>query len=173
MRSPILISLSLPFLTLCSAWAQPADEFFHGGAQLYLSNNIPAAKEAVTNGLKLHPDDVKLKKLSELLNQQQQQQQDQKQQAQDKQDQEKPDEQKSQQSKSDQQNKDEQKKQPEAKDKKEQENKDPQQAKAGDKSKEKPETKTGEQQQIAAHAMTPQEAKQLLDAQKDNEQVLI
>jgi len=174
MRSPILISLSL-LLALSGAWAQPADEFFHGGAQLYLSNNIPAAKEAVTNGLKLHPDDVKLKKLYELLNQQQQQQQnqqDQKNQEQNQkddqqQDQQKKDEQKQQQAKNDQQKQDEQKKQ------QEQDKKD-QKPKPGDKSKDKPDEKkeTVEPQQVAAHAMTPEEAKQLLDAQKGDEQVL-
>ena len=159
--------------------AQPADEYFHGGAQHYLSNNIPAALQTVTNGLQRFPDDEKLKKLYELLNQQQQQQnqQDQKDQQQDKkedqkQDKQKQDEKKDQQSKKDQQKKDEQKKEQEAKDKKEQEKKDQQQA--GDKSKDKPDQKKdGDQQQVAAHAMTPQEAKQLLDAQKGDEEVLV
>ena len=177
----ILLSLSLLFLTLPVARAQTAEDFFHGGALSYLSNNIPSALQTVTNGLQRFPDDAKLKKLYELLNQQQQQQnqQDQKDQKQDqqkdqKQEQQKKDEKKNQQSKSDQQKKDEQKKQQEAKDKKEQEKKDQQQAKSSDKSKGKPDEKkeTGEPQPIAAHAMTPQEAQQLLDAQKGDEQVL-
>lgn len=181
--------LVIALLALCGgatfAQTQPAEEFFHGGAQHYLSNNIPAALQVVTNGLQQFPGDEKLKKLYELLNQQQQQQQqnqDQQQQDQDKKDEQKPDqkqdqqnkdEKKDQQSKEDQQKKEEEKKQQEAKDKKEQEKKDQQQSKSGDKSKDKPEEKTGDPQQVAAHQMTPQEAKQLLDAQKDDEKVLL
>jgi Ca-activated chloride channel family protein len=170
------LSLSLLILSLLSASAQNADEFFHGGAQRFLTNNIPGALEVVTNGLQRFPEDEKLKKLYELLNQQQQQQQqnqDQKEQDQkdeQKQDQQKQDDKKDQESKSDQQKKDEEKKQQDAQ-KKEQEKKDQQQAQSGDK--DKPEEKPGEQQQVAAHAMTPEEAKQLLDAQKDDEQVLL
>jgi outer membrane biosynthesis protein TonB len=179
-RNRFSLSLSLLLLTWLSASAQNADEFFHGGAQHFLTNNIPGALEVVTNGLQRFPEDEKLQKLYQLLNQQQQQQQqnqDQKQQDQDqkdeqKQDQQKQDDKKDQQSKNDQQKKDEEKKQQDAQ-KKEQEKKDQQQAKSGDKSKDKPEEKAGEPQQVAAHQMTPQEAKQLLDAQKDDEQVLI
>jgi outer membrane biosynthesis protein TonB len=175
------LSLSLLILSLLSANAQNADEFFHGGAQRFLTNNIPGALEVVTNGLQRFPEDEKLQKLYELLNQQQQQQQNQDQKQQDqakqdekkqdqKQDQQKPDEKKDQQSKNDQQKKDEEKKQPDAQ-QKEQEKKDQQQAKSGNK--DKPEEKPGEQQPVAAHAMTPEEAKQLLDAQKGDEQVLL
>ena len=62
----------------CVASAQallPADEFFHSGAQSYLTNNIARAREEVDNGLKIYADDIKLKKLDELLKQQSQQQQ--------------------------------------------------------------------------------------------------
>ena len=182
MRLQIPASLSLLLLTLSGAWAQPADEFFHGGAQHYLTNDVPGAIEVVTNGLQRFPDDAKLKKLYELLNQQQQQQQNQKDQKDQKQDQKQDqnqkdqqtkDEQKQEPSKKDQQkNPDEQKKQS-AQDKKDQPKTD-QQPKSGDKSKDKPDERKepGEPQQVAAHAMTPQEAKQLLDAQKGDEQVL-
>ncbi len=63
MRLLLLISLSL-LLAWTKADAQlapDADEFFNGGAQLYISNNIPAALERTENGLKLYPNDVKLK----------------------------------------------------------------------------------------------------------------
>lgn len=175
-RSNLHFSLSLLILSLFSASAQNADEFFHGGAQRFLTNNIPGALEVVTNGLQRFPEDEKLQKLYELLNQQQQQQQqnqDQKEQDQkdeQKQDQQKQDDKKDQESKSEQQKKDEQKKQEDAQ-KKEQEKKDQRQAKSGDK--DKPEEKPGEQQPVAAHAMTPEEAQQLLDAQKGDEQVLL
>src|SRR5208283_4825846 len=76
MRLPLLISLSLLFLTAQAVRAQfaPADDFFNSGAQFYISNNIPSALEQVEAGLKIYPDDEKLKKLEELLKQQQQQQ---------------------------------------------------------------------------------------------------
>lgn len=180
-RLQFSLSLSLLILSLLSANAQNAEEFFHGGAQRFLTNNIPGALEVVTNGLQQFPADEKLQKLYELLNQQQQQQQnqqDQKDQNQDqqkdqKQDQKNQDEKKEQeqQPKDDQQKKDEQKQQPEAKDKKEQEKKE-QQAKSDKQDKGKPEEKPGEQA-MEAHAMTPAEAKQLLDAQKGDEQVLL
>ena len=77
MTSRLLISLSLLLLCVApKAGAQlaPADDFFNSGAQLYISNNIPAALERVEMGLKTYPDDAKLKKLEELLKQKQQQQ---------------------------------------------------------------------------------------------------
>jgi hypothetical protein len=176
MKSPIPASLSLLLLTLSVAGAQSADDFFHGGAQCYLTNNVPGALEVVTNGLQHFPDDQKLQKLYELLKQQQQQQkqQDQKQPEQDqkdeqkqKQDQQKQDDkQDQQQSKGDEQQKKDEQKQQEEKGKKPQEKNDKQKAKPDEKK------ESGEPQPVAAHAMTPQEAQQLLDAQKGDEQVL-
>jgi hypothetical protein len=161
------------------AQALPPDDFFHGGAMAYLTNNVPAALDRVTNGLALYPNDEKLKKLEELLKQQQQQQ-NQQQQKQDQQqnqqqkDQSKQDQkdQKQDQQQSKDQNKSDQEKQKEQQ-KKEQEKKDQQQAnqqqaKKSEDEKEKPE----EQQQASAGQMTPQEAKQLLDAQKNDEAML-
>jgi len=156
----LLLSLSLLWLTLPKTFAQSADDFFHGGALSYLSNNIPKALEVVTNARALFPEDVKLKKLEELLKQQNQSQQ----QPQQKDEQQKQDEKKDQQSKPDQ--KDE-KKQPPEQPKADQQKQDQEQSKS------KPdEKKEGEPQPATAHAMTPQEAKQLLDAQKGDEKVL-
>ncbi len=168
---PLALTLGLLPLALTDARAQTPDDYFHGGAQNFLSNNIPGALEVVTNGLQRFPDDRKLQKLHELLNQQKQQQQnqqDQKQQEQNKKDEQKQD------PKQDPQKQEEQQDPQSNNDQKqkEQDKKGQQQSKSGDKSKDKPEEKPGEQQQITAHAMTPQEAKQLLDAQKGDEQVL-
>src|SRR5471030_2130494 len=83
MRLPRPVKNSLlPLLLIFSAQkicAQlaPADDFFNGGAQLYISNNIPAALEKTEAGLQFYPNDEKLKKLEQLLKQQQQQQQSQ------------------------------------------------------------------------------------------------
>jgi hypothetical protein len=65
MTSQLLISLSLLLFAWQKAGAQlaPADDFFNGGAQFYISNNIPAALEKTENGLKIYPSDEKLKKL--------------------------------------------------------------------------------------------------------------
>ena len=141
------------------------DEFFHGGAQLYLTNNVPGALEVVTNGLQQFPDDEKLKKLYELLKQQQQSQDNQQQQDQDQQ--EKKDDPKQNQNKKDQkdqQQKNNQEKPPEKK--QDQDNK-PHRPKSGDKKDQKP-----EQTQGRSAPMTPQQAQRLLDSQKGSEQVL-
>ena len=79
MRLLLPISVSL-LLSWQAARAQTADDFFNSGAQSYSSNNIPSALEKVEGGLKIYPDDVKLKKLEELLKQQQQSQNSQSQQ---------------------------------------------------------------------------------------------
>lgn len=148
MKSPIrlLLRFSLSLLLPLTARAQTADDFFHGGAMFYLSNNIPGALQVVTNGLQRFPDDEKLKKLYELLNQKQQSQNQQQQQQQ------------QQQRQQQEQKQDEPKPQPQQ----------------GDQSKE---SKSGEKpsddrKEVEAHPMTEQEAKQLLDAQKGEEQVL-
>ncbi len=174
MTSRLLISLSL-LLTWQKALAQlaPADDFFHSGAQAYISNNIPAALERTETGLKIYPNDEKLQKLEKLLKQQQQQQSQQDQKQQDKKDQQQKQDQKQQQNQqqknSDQQKQDQQKPSDQKKD---EEQKQQQQKKdAGDKPKdEKQDQQTG--QPVKAGEMTPEEAKRLLDAQKGNEQLL-
>lgn len=144
----LLFSLSL-LLLLPAAHAQTADDFFHGGAMFYLSNNIPNAKEVVATGLKSFPNDIKLKKLEELLNQQQQSQQQQEQEQKEK----------------EQQQEEQKQKQEPPKKEQSQEDQKPQESKGEEK-------KPDQRQESAAHQMTPQEAKQLLDAQKGEEQVL-
>jgi len=164
MRLRIPVSLSLLLLAGQAVCAQPADEFFHSGAQSYLSNNVAKAREEVDNGLKLYPDDLKLKKLDELLKQQSQSQSKNDQQ---KQDQENKDQQQAKQDQKDQPKQQGEKQSQEQKDKQQQE----QQAKSSGQKKDGQE-KSEPSQPMQAHAMTPQEAKQLLDAQKGDEQVL-
>lgn len=167
-RLRILTGLNLYLLLLGAvmAYAQSADDFFHSGAQSYLSNSIPQAKAQVDAGLKLFPEDAKLKKLDELLKQQQQSQQSQ-------QNQENQENQDQQDKKDDQ--KQEQKKQQEqqAKDqKREQEKQKQQQAKAGDKKEQKADQQPTETRQEKAGQMTSQQAQRLLDTQNGTEQVL-
>jgi Skp family chaperone for outer membrane proteins len=157
----LLLSLSLLLAALSAGRAQTAEDFFHGGAMLYLSNNIPKAKEEVAAGRKRFPDDIKLKKLEELLNQQQQSQSQQQQQQQEKQDQEKQDSGQQEQ----QQEKQQGQQQPPDKSsqQKDQEQERPQDGGGG---------KDQGGQPAEARTLTPQEAKQLLDAQKGEEQFL-
>jgi len=180
MRLRLLISLScLSLLAGQRAGAQlaPADDFFHGGARLYISNSIPQAKEVVEQGLKLYPNDEKLKKLEALLNQQQQQQQQNQQQDQQQQQsqQDKSDQQKKadQQKSQDQQKQDQQKKdQSEQKKDDQQKQQDQQKQSQADKDKADQQDKKEEGQPVKPGEMTPEEAKHLLDAQKGNEQLL-
>jgi Ca-activated chloride channel family protein len=178
MRLPRQIKNSfLPLLLFFAAQkvcAQPApaDDFFNSGAQLYISNNIPAAKQQVETGLKSYPNDEKLKKLEELLKQQQSQQnqqnqsqqqkpgsqKNQQQQKQASQDRQKPDEQKQNQA---DQKKDEQQRQAEQ-----------QKSSADNKDGEKPDQQDAAGRPVKAGEMTPEEAKRLLDAQKGDEQIL-
>jgi Ca-activated chloride channel family protein len=166
MRLPRLIKNSLlPLLLLFAAQkvcAQlaPADDFFNSGAQLYISNNIPAALEKTEDGLKLYPDDVKLKKLEELLKQQQQSQNSQSQQNQRQQSQ-------SQQNSNSQQNQQQNQQQQSS----QQNSQDQKQSEQQKSSTENANREKGDNQ-AAAGQMTPEEAKRLLDAQKGDEQVL-
>jgi Ca-activated chloride channel family protein len=163
MKLRLLISISLLALALQKADAQSADDYFHGGAQSYLSNNVAGARQEVDQGLKLFPDDVKLKKLDELLKQQQQQQSQQQQQQ--KEQQQKQSQQNQSQSKQNQQQQSQQQKQDEQQKQQQQKNQQRDQEKQGDEQKKK-------EQQTPPGEMTPQEAKQLLDSQKGDESVL-
>jgi len=164
MTSRLLISLSVLLIAapkLCAQLA-PAEDFFNGGAQLYISNNVPAALGRVEMGLKTYPDDEKLQKLEKLLKQQQQQQNQQQQNQQNQQQQSQQDQ--KQQDKKDQQQKQDQKQQQDQK-----QNSD--QQKQSDKKKDE-EQKQQQGRPVKPGEMTPEEAKRLLDAQKGNEQLL-
>lgn len=153
-RLQLLLLFSLSLLFGLSTRAQSAGDFFHGGAMWYLSNNIPAALQTVTNGLQRFPEDAKLKKLYELLNQQQQQQQDLQKQEQQKQEQKQKDQQQ------------QEKQDPSQEDKSQDQKPDSSKPEKGE------QKETGEKPPTEAHAMTPQEAKQLLDKMKGEEKVL-
>ena len=178
MRLLLPISVSL-LLAWQAARAQSADDFFNGGAHFYISNSIPQALESVEDGLKQYPDDVKLKKLYELLKQQQQQSQSsqsqQNQNQQNQSQQQKSNSQQNQQQQNQQQpnrirstQKQNEQKQSDQKNAEQQ-----QQQKSGEQQGGEKQEKQNEQgQPAAAGQMTPEEAKRLLDAQKGSEQVL-
>jgi hypothetical protein len=166
LRLQLLISISLLVFATLKVAAQSADEFFHTGAQAYLTNNTTTAREQVDKGLKLYPSDDKLKKLDELLKQQQQQQQQQNQQQKNQQQQQ----QNQSQSKQDQQKQQDQKKSDEQKkqDQQKQDQQKQQQAQKPDKDDDKQPPKD----QPTPGEMTPDEAKKLLDSQKSDEKLL-
>jgi outer membrane biosynthesis protein TonB len=167
LRLQLLISISLLALATLKVAAQSADDFFHTGAQAYLTNNSASAREQVDKGLKLYPNDGKLKKLDELLKQQQQQQQQQQNQKQQQQNQS---QQNQSQSKQDQQKQQDQKKSDEQKkqDQKKQDQQKQQQAQKPEKNDDKQPPKD----QPTPGEMTPDEAKKLLDSQKGDEKLL-
>jgi outer membrane biosynthesis protein TonB len=184
MRLPLLLlSLSLLLFAGQPARAQflTAEDFFNSGAHFYISNNIPLAKERVQMGRQIYPNDDKLKKLEQLLNQQQQQQQQsqnsQSQQNQSQQDQQKQQQQKQQQQQSDQAQSKQDSQAQKEKEKQEQAKKEAEQKKEQEKQAQAAQQKSGDEtNEVAdangAHAMTPKEAERLLDAQKDNEEFL-
>ena len=163
-----LLPLLLVFAAqkVCAQLA-PADDFFNSGAQFYISNNIPQAKDVVEMGLKLYPGDEKLNKLEALLKQQQQSQNGQSQQNQQQQ------QSQSQQNSNGQQNQ-QQSQQNSQNQKKDEQQKQAEQQKSSDEKKDgqKPDNQNAAGQPVQPGQMTPEEAKRLLDAQKGNEQTL-
>ncbi|MDE3066940.1 MAG: hypothetical protein KGJ60_05240 [Verrucomicrobiota bacterium] len=160
MASRLLISLDLLLLTSLAAGAQTAGEFFNHGAQFYISNNIPAARKEVESGRKLFPDDVKLKKLEELLKQQQQNRRQQ---------QRNPASQQRQQSQNSRQDRQQQNQQAQNQSNPKQQQQQKESSRdLGNKNRQASQPTRAEE----AKAMTPKEARQLLDAQKDDEQFL-
>lgn len=173
MKLRLLLSLSLLLFAWQKAGAQlaPPDDFFNSGAQLYISNNIPAALERVETGLKIYPDNVKLKKLEQLLKQQQQSQSQQNQKNQQQNQQNKSQQQQSKNSQQNSQSQNSNGQQNQQQPKQGQQN---QQQSPG--AKQENGGKQGNQNQpeqpSAPGQMTPEEAKRLLDSQKGNEQIL-
>jgi len=164
LRLLLLVSLSLlPAAPV--VWAESAEEIFNGGAQLYISNNIPVALEKVETGRKLYPDDEKLKKLEQLLKQQQQQQQQQSQSQQNQQNQQQQNQQNSKNQKQDQKQ-DQQQNQNQSNQKQDEQQKQSQPNKGNQKQDQK-------EEQAKAGQMAPQDAKRLLDSEKNDEQFLV
>ena len=176
--------------------AQTADDYFHGGAQSYIQAEKEKARQEVFTGLQKFPTDPKLNGMAGLLKkqeeekqkqQQQQQQQDQKkdqskdQQKQDSQSQKNDSDQKQDSSeqkehaKSDEEKQHQEAKQAQEKkdqEQKEQQEKEQQQAKqSSGKPDDKSDEKDGEKT-YAVGQMTPEQAQQLLDTQKNEEKLL-
>lgn len=182
-------SLSLLFTILvvgCTAHGavQDSESYFHQGARHFLATNeIAQARQTVTNGLKIYPDDAKLKKLWDLLNQkgdgQSQNEQNQDQKDKDKKDQQSKDQQQQkdqkdkeqQDKKSEEQKKQEQKDQASNQDKKSEEEKKQGQQASDKKGEEQPEGE-GQPQAGKMAKMTPQQAVQLLEALKAEEKAM-
>jgi outer membrane biosynthesis protein TonB len=176
--------------------AQTAEDYFHGGAQYYIWNDRAKATNEIYTGLQKFPTDPLLNGLAALLKkeEQKQQQQQQNQQDQDKKDQDKKDQQnKDQENKQDQQNKSDQSKDSSQQQKEQQQKEQAQKDKEKEKQKQSAEQKKKElekqeaqrssgkpgdkdkqegQQSYAVGQMTPQQAQQLLDAEKGHELML-
>jgi hypothetical protein len=130
--------------------AEIDETYFHPAANLYIHGDAAGASNLVAKGLSLYPNDAKLKRLKDLLDQQDQQDEQQNQNNQDQQDQE---------DQEDQQNQNEQ---DERDDQEDQQNQNEQDER--DDQQQQP-----EQEPRPPEEMTPEEARQLLDAMKQEE----
>jgi len=184
MKSRILPSLSL-LAALRLFGAETPGDFFHEGATNYVFTKAPEARRAVEAGLQKFPDDRPLQKLLELLkeqeNQQPQNDQDQKQDEKKDQQQKPQDQQQKNDPQQGDQKKDQESKKPDPKDaeqKKGSEDKDrkppegPQARKPQDQGDPKDPDKA-QAGRMSAMQMTPQQAQQLLDAHKGEENIMI
>ncbi len=148
-----------------TASAQTATTRFNPAAREYIVGNTAAASNLVTSALMEYPDDEKLQKLKELI-EQQQEQQDQQNQDQQNQDQQNQDQQNQDQQNQDQQNQDQQDQdqQQDPSDEKQEENQ------SQDSEQQDPqEAQPSEAQPQQAGEMSEEEAQQLLDSMKQNE----
>jgi hypothetical protein len=170
-------------LLLTPGWAraqllpeQNAEDYFHRGAQFYVHGKKPEAKTEIFNGLKLYPSDALLNGMAGLLLKEEEKQQQQQQQNQSNQDQNKDQQQQQQQQqqKPDDQKQQQQQQQQAGDRSKEQDQKQQQQAQQAAGQPKDDKDQKGDQAEAAAAPgqMTPEQAKQLLDAEKGEEQLL-
>jgi len=178
----ILISISL-VLGALSVAADTAQDYFHRGAQYYIWSQKQKATNEIFTGLSLFPTDPQLNALAALIKKEEEQRQkqnqenqqkdpsnqDQKQQNQQQQGQQNQDQQKQDSSKQNQQAKQDQQQQA-AQQAEDQEKK--QQPAEQPASQQKEQSGETNEQAYAAGQMTPEQARQLLDAQKGDEKML-
>jgi outer membrane biosynthesis protein TonB len=170
------ILASLLFVPV-AVFAQTAEDYFHGGAQHYVHGRKEQAKVEITSGLSQYPEDPKLKAMVVLLQKEEEKKQpDRKDQKQDQQNQQQKDSQqdKQQQAQKNQPQKKEENQQSQAKNQKDQQKKEPAQAAQSQPSKDQQSKEGAEKDATPAYAgqMTPQQARQLLDAAKAQEAML-
>jgi Ca-activated chloride channel family protein len=160
-----------------AAFGQSAEDYFHRGAQLYIANKKSDSKQTVEAGLRVYPQDPLLNGMAGLLKKEEEQQQQQGQ------DEQQKDQKKEDQSSQQKQEKQEQQSAQDQQQQQQQGQKDSQpQPQQG-----QPEQQPGEQQSgsenqpteqsdqnatAAPGQMTPQQARQLLDTQKQDEKAL-
>jgi outer membrane biosynthesis protein TonB len=125
-------------------------EFFHPAASLYIQGDSAGASNLVVQGLSVYPEDVKLKRLKELLEQEQKQDQENKQQQQD------------------QENQDKEKQENEDQNP-ENEQEPPEQPNPSESDSEQPPEQEPEPEPPSSEQMSEDEAKQLLNAMKQEE----
>ncbi len=176
----ILLSVSLLLAPVVLS-AQTAADFFHRGAQLYIWNKKPEAKAEILAGLKLFPEDPLLNGMAALLQKEEEQQKNQQQQSQQNQQDQQQQQNQPQQNQQSAQNRQDQQSQSQPQSsqaqqqqaqEKPQQNQQSQQAQAASPEKDKNDE---QQRQGAAYApgqMTPEQARQLLDAEKGEEKML-
>jgi hypothetical protein len=189
----VLLSINLCFIPVAlraqpptPALPQRAQDYFHRGAQYYIWNQKQKATNEIFSGLQLFPTDPQLNGLAQLLKKEEQEQkQQQQQQQQDQQDQQSKQDQNQQQQQQAEQKQDQKQDASQQNQPNQQNNQDQQQQQAAkqeqdqqkqqgsqEASQSKEESGETNQQQYAAGEMTPEQARQLLDAQKGDEKML-
>jgi superfamily II DNA/RNA helicase len=173
----LLLIINL-LLAPAGAFAQTnADDYFHRGAQYYIFGEKTNAVRAIVNGLRVYPQDPKLNAVAQLLkrkdpedqNQQKKNQQNQNQKQDQDQDQKQQGQNSKQKNKDEEQAKQDQEKKEGDKDK----DKEQQQAQANSTDQRDKNPENVEEASLTETNMSPEEARQLLEAQQDNEKILI
>jgi Ca-activated chloride channel homolog len=170
-RSLLIINLLLaPVWTFAQT---NADDYFHKGAQYYIFGEKTNAVRAIVNGLRVYPQDTKLNAVAQLLKRKDPEDKNQQKKNQQGQKQDQDQKQQDQGQNSDQKKKDEEQAKKEQEKKEKDKEKEQQQAKANSSDQRDKKPEDAEQAAMAEAKMSPEEARQLLESQQDNEKILI
>lgn len=167
----IALSLSILFLPWCLS-ADTAEDYFHRGAQYYVWGQKQKSQAEITSGLTLYPTDALLNGMAKLLQKEEQQQNQQQQQQQNQQDQQNQQQQSQPQQSQESQKQEQQPQQEQEQQQQQQPEQQNQEQQAAAAQEEKASEEKEAAQAKAEGRMTPEEARQLLDAQKGDEQYL-
>ncbi len=160
MKSTATILILLALSSAAMADTTEVDgTYFHPAASMYIHGDSTTASNLVAQGLSIYPNDPKLKRLKALIEQQQKQNQQQ-----NKQDQQNQDQQQNQENQQDQEQ-DQQDQQPQDEQNKEQQDTRNEQDRNPQNEQEQPE----QQQAGQPKQMSPEEAKRIMDAMKQEE----
>lgn len=160
--SGILILIIIPLLSsaVVAQDVPTPDTYFHDGARAFIGNNIPAALDAVNQGIAQFPDDPKLNALLERIKEEQEKQQQQQNQNQENQQDEQQEQEQQNQQEQDQQSEEEQ-------------NEQQQDQQNQNQDEQNPENQQEQQQQMMPKEISKEEADKILQALAQKEKELL